>query len=95
MYSFLRLQYNGTFGGLGSIHTPHPWPLGDLQKLIFARLTQNRALEQEVIKKLLSIIQADGLLPEAVNAETGRIESRHWFSWPGAVFGMELLKLME
>lgn len=85
--------YPGKFGGLGSIHTPHPWPLGDVQLLILARATGDAALRQRVLHKLLVLLQADGLLPEAVSAATGQVASRHWFSWPGAALALELLKL--
>lgn len=84
--------YPGRFGGLGSIHTPGPWPLGDVQQLMYSRLTGNFDLYNSTLAKLLSIAQADGILPEAIDAQTGRVLSRSWFSWPGAAFGWELLK---
>ncbi|RQW09651.1 glycoside hydrolase family 125 protein [Paenibacillus rhizophilus] len=76
--------YDGKFGGLGSVHTPHPWPLGDGQELLYSLLIGDVRREQQVQRKLAEIVQWDGLFPEAVNEHTGDVESRHWFSWPGA-----------
>ncbi|QWU17634.1 glycoside hydrolase family 125 protein [Paenibacillus sophorae] len=76
--------YDGKFGGLGSVHTPHPWPLGDGQELLYSLLIGDVKREQQVQRKLAKIVQWDGLFPEAVNEHTGDVESRHWFSWPGA-----------
>ncbi|AIQ11968.1 glycoside hydrolase family 125 protein [Paenibacillus durus] len=76
--------YDGEYGGLGSVHTPHPWPLGDGQELLYSLQIGDDRRQQQVRRKLAGTVQWDGLFPEAVNEHTGDVESRHWFSWPGA-----------
>ncbi|SFL75812.1 hypothetical protein SAMN03159341_109171 [Paenibacillus sp. 1_12] len=83
--------YQGAFGGLGSVHTPHPWPLGDAQELIYRASTNDREQYDRVLTKLRTICQWDGLFSEAVDEETGTVESRHWFSWPGAFIAQVLI----
>lgn len=83
--------YPGAFGGLGSVHTPHPWPLGDVQELLYAQAIGDQARWQRVWQKLKQVVQWDGLFPEAINETTGQVESRHWFSWPGASLSTVLL----
>ncbi|TGA99832.1 metal-independent alpha-mannosidase [Sporolactobacillus shoreae] len=83
--------YSGKFGGLGSLHTPHPWPLGSAQQLIFFYLTKNRKLYIDVLEKIERLVQWDGLFPEAINEQSGEVESRQWFSWPGAFISLFLL----
>jgi uncharacterized protein len=85
--------YPGPFGGLGSVHTPHKWPLGDGQELLFALLTGDKNRENNVISKLERAVQWDGLFSEAVNETNGEVASRHWFSWPGAFISSVLLKM--
>lgn len=85
--------YPGPFGGLGSVHTPHKWPLGDGQELLFALLTGDKNRENNVISKLERAVQWDGLFSEAVNETNGEVASRHWFSWPGAFIASVLLKM--
>jgi meiotically up-regulated gene 157 (Mug157) protein len=72
------------FRGLGSVHTPAVWPLGDVQELVFARLTGDVYRQQKVIQKLAKVAQWDGALPEAYDPKTGNVVSRHWFAWPNA-----------
>lgn len=84
--------YTGIFGGLGSIHTPHPWPLGDVQELLYAQVIGDQERWQRVWQKLMQIVQWDGLFSEAINEETGQVESRHWFSWPGASLSTILIQ---
>lgn len=85
--------YPGIFGGLGSVHTPHPWPLGDVQELLYAQMIGDQERWQRVWLKLKQVVQWDGLFSEAINEETGQVESRHWFSWPGAFLATILLAL--
>ena len=84
--------YPGVFGGLGSVHTPHPWPLGDAQELLYGQLLGDQERCQRVLQKLKQVVQWDGLFSEAINEETGQVESRHWFSWPGAFLSAVLLE---
>jgi len=85
--------YPGVFGGLGSVHTPHPWPLGDVQELLYAQVLGDQERWQSVWQKLMQVVQWDGLFSEAINEQTGQVESRHWFSWPGAFLSAVLLGL--
>lgn len=73
----------GALGGLGSLHTPHPWPLGDLQRIIVARAL--RADGSDAWARLDRVTTWDGLLPEAYDEQTGSVASRHWFAWPVAL----------
>lgn len=84
--------FPGMLGGLGSVHTKHPWPLGDTQELILADLLGDTRRRQRVLAKLSRCIQADGLLPEAINVDTAQVESKHWFSWPGTFAAQILLE---
>ena len=77
--------FAGPFGGLGSLHTPHPWALGDLQALIVARARGDRSAGAAVQARLDRIQTWDGLLPEAYDEATGAVASRHWFAWPAAL----------
>ena len=84
--------YAGRYGGLGSVHTPAPWPLGDVQELAYARLIGDADRERRVIGRLLATAQWDGALPEAYEAESGAVASRHWFAWPGAALALLLME---
>ena len=75
----------GPLGGLGSMHTRHPWPLGDLQRLIVARATGDRDAASAVQDRLDRVMTWDGLLPEAYHEDDGSVASRHWFAWPVAL----------
>lgn len=83
--------YPGRFGGLGSVHTPHPWPLGDVQELLLARLLGDQTRHAAIWRKVLDLAGWDGLLPEAYDETTGQVASRHWFAWPGAALTMVAL----
>ncbi|MBV9230261.1 MAG: glycoside hydrolase family 125 protein [Chloroflexi bacterium] len=85
--------YPGAFGGLGSVHTPHPWPLGDGQELLYAHILHDLKRYEQVLQKLMRVVQWDGLFSEAIHEETGRVTSRHWFSWPGAFISTVLLNI--
>jgi uncharacterized protein len=71
----------GESGGLGSAHTPGPWPLGEIQAWIHARIIGDEASAGRSLARLVAWSFADGMLPEAL-ASSGPI--RHWFAWPGA-----------
>ncbi|CAN5169428.1 hypothetical protein BH18CHL2_BH18CHL2_01460 [soil metagenome] len=77
--------FPGRFGGLGSLHTPHPWPLGDLQALTVARVMRDGTGETAAARRLAEVETWDGLLPEAYDESTASTASRHWFAWPAAL----------
>jgi hypothetical protein len=77
--------FDGPLGGLGSTHTPHPWPLGDLQEIIVARVTNDPARERRAKERLARVETWDGMLPEAYDETSGAVASRHWFAWPTAL----------
>ena len=77
--------FAGTLGGLGSLHTRHPWPLGDLQEIVVARVLGDAARESRGWERLERVETWDGLLPEAYDETTGAVASRHWFAWPAAL----------
>ena len=82
----------GRFSGLGSVHTPGPWPLGYFQMWRFAQVTGDCKAEREAWEKICGSMQWDGLFSEAVDAETGVCISKAWFCWPGAMIGSGLLQ---
>ncbi len=75
-------------GHLGSVHTRAPWPLGDIQELLLANLTQDEAKRDNLETHLKHAAQWDGALSEAYDAETYAVVSRHWFAWPNAFYAM-------
>jgi uncharacterized protein len=85
--------YPGAFGGLGSVHTPHPWPLGDGQELLYAHILHDPKRYEQVLQKLTRVVLWDGLFSETIHEETGLVASRHWFSWPGAFISTVLLSI--
>lgn len=88
--------YPGRYGGLGSVHTPAPWPLGDMQALLAAYLTGDATLRDGALARLRAAAQWDGSLPEAYDADTAAVVSRHWFAWPGAALAwMALMGALE
>ncbi|HKY51396.1 MAG TPA: glycoside hydrolase family 125 protein, partial [Candidatus Limnocylindria bacterium] len=77
--------FAGELGGLGSLHTRHPWPLGDLQEIVVGRVLGDAHRERRAWERLERIETWDGLLPEAYDETTGAVASRHWFAWPVAL----------
>ena len=77
--------FPGPLGGLGSLHTKHPWPLGDLQRVIVARSRGDADAENAAWARLDRVEMWDGLLPEAYDERDGTVASRHWFAWPNAL----------
>jgi len=77
--------FPGRFGGLGSLHTPRPWTLGDLQEIIVARVTADRPREARARKRLADVETWDALLAEAYDEATSALAARHWFAWPAAL----------
>lgn len=83
-----RAFVEGTFGGLGSVHTLHPWPLGDLQDMVVGRVLRDRARVSRARARLRAVRTWDGMLPEAYDESTGGVASRHWFAWPIALWAL-------
>lgn len=83
---------DGEFGGLGSVHTKGPWPLGYAQEFVFAHLTENEAGKADAWRRIKGSMFWDGLFPEAVDCHTGDCVSKAWFSWPGSMIGSALLR---
>jgi GH15 family glucan-1,4-alpha-glucosidase len=83
--------YPGKYGGLGSVHTPHPWPLGEIQELYLARSQKDENRLKAVWAKLVKRACWDGNFPEASDENTNQVSSRHWFAWPGAMLVITLL----
>lgn len=86
--------FAGSLGGLGSLHTRHPWPLGDLQDVVIARVVGDGARERRAFERLDRVETWDGLLPEAYDETTGAVASRHWFAWPAALRALIVLDPM-
>lgn len=82
----------GEFGGLGSVHTRGPWPLGYAQEFVYAHLTGDEAGKADAWRRIKGSMFWDGLFPEAVDRHTGDCVSKAWFSWPGSMIGSALLR---
>jgi meiotically up-regulated gene 157 (Mug157) protein len=82
----------GAYGGLGSLHTPGTWTLGDVQEWVVAGITGDGARAERALARLLDIASDDGMLPEAYDPDTGGAPIRPWFAWPGAALGWLLLR---
>jgi hypothetical protein len=85
----------GRFGGLGSVHTPDPWPLGDAQGLVLSGMKGESSMNgrrEKILEKLANVVQWDGIFSEAVDRYSGVVTSKSWFSWPGAFISSILLK---
>jgi uncharacterized protein len=82
----------GPYGGLGSVHTRGPWPLGFAQEFIYANLVGDPVAVKDAWRRIQGSMFMDGLFSEAVDGETGECTSKAWFSWPGSVIGSALLK---
>jgi hypothetical protein len=82
--------YVGPLGGLGSVHTPAPWPLGDVQEYLYARMTGDLPRAGSALERLAASACWDGALPEARDPADGAVRSRHWFAWPGGALVMAL-----
>jgi uncharacterized protein len=80
----------GRFGGLGSMHTPGTWPLGDLQEWVAKNLLGDTAGAARALERLAQVASADGMLPETYDSDTGAWRARHWFAWPGALLALLL-----
>lgn len=83
---------HGPYGGLGSVHTRGPWPLGFAQEFVYANVVGNGAAAEDAWRRIQGSMFWDGLFSEAVDAKTGDCTSKAWFSWPGSVIGSSLLR---
>lgn len=83
---------DGPFGGLGSVHTRGPWPLGYYQELVFAEMQADAEARARAWWRIKETSFFDGLFPEAVDGQTGECMSKAWFSWPGCMIGSALLQ---
>ena len=83
---------DGEFGGLGSVHTRGPWPLGYAQEFVYASLTGDVLARDDAWRRIQGSMFWDGLFPEAVDCNTGDCVSKAWFSWPGSMIGSALLR---
>ena len=81
----------GVHAGLGSMHTPGAWPLGDVQAMAWHRQRGDHDRADQALERLLRTTSHDGLLPEAYDSDTGEWTARHWFGWPGAALGCLLV----
>lgn len=73
---------------LGSVHTPSPWPLGDIQKKLIGLITKNKRMVDQAENEIRQTYQWDGSLPEAYCEENLSVKSRHWFAWPNAFYSL-------
>ncbi len=84
-FAFSEANVGGAYAGrLGSVHTRAPWPLGDVQDLIMAQSLNDAERANRARDRLRAAAQWDGALPEACDAQTNEVVSRHWFAWPNA-----------
>lgn len=92
-FAYSSENSDGYFGEmrLGSVHTPAPWPLGDVQLIHFARLKGDTKLAKVAQEHLNKAAQWDGALPEAYNGDSYEVQSRTWFAWPSAYYAMAML----
>lgn len=85
-FAFSEENIGGEYNGqLGSVHTKAPWPLGDIQEILYARIIGDREREKRIEERLLKVSQWDGALPEAYDARSYAVMSRNWFVWPNAM----------
>lgn len=74
-----------------SEQTSLPSVLNDLQEMIIAQSIGDKEREQRAHKALQRAAQWDGALPEAYNASSHEVHSRHWFLWPNCAYVQEKL----
>jgi hypothetical protein len=83
---------SGPRAGLGSVHTPGAWTLGDIQRWLQARTLGDAAAAGNALARLEEVAFADGMLPEAYGTDD-EARIRHWFAWPGAA--LAALRLLD
>lgn len=83
----------GSHGGLGSRHTPGTWTLGDIQRWVAAGLGGDQGAAAAALGRLVEVASSnDWMLPEAYDPDGSGHAVRHWFAWPGALFGAIFLE---
>ena len=88
-FAFSSANTGGYYQGhLGSVHTPAPWPLGDIQGALAAGLLGQLNRKSAHLAYLQDAAQWDGALSEAYDSTTYQVVSRHWFAWPNAFYAM-------
>jgi hypothetical protein len=83
--------FPGRRGGLGSVHAPGPWTLGDLQHYVVGCALQDGLMVRAAWRRLREVAADDQLLPESYDPDTGAPRTRVWFAWPGAAAAALLL----
>lgn len=76
--------FPGPYGGLGSLHAPGPWTLGDVQAWLVGASSGDPARVSRAWRRLRTVAFDDGLLCESYDPQTGQPRTRAWFAWPGA-----------
>jgi hypothetical protein len=91
-FAFSDANQGGYYAGrLGSVHTAAAWPLGDIQELLLAKILGDDARLLRALAHIQQAAQWDGALPEACDAATGAVVSRHWFLWPNAAYACAMM----
>jgi hypothetical protein len=83
----------GRYEGLGSVHSPGAWSLGYFQELAYAAWAEDTKAMQSAWAKTMAAMQWDGTFSEAVDPQTGACTSKAWFSWPGSMLGVLIVKM--
>jgi len=83
--------FPGPKGGLGSVHAPGPWTLGDLQRFVVGCEFKEAVRVRAAWRRLREVAADDELLPESYDPDTGAPRTRMWFAWPGAAAAALLL----
>jgi uncharacterized protein len=85
----------GPFAGLGSVHTPDPWTLGYFQEFIYAHMIGNKEAQDDAWRRITGAMPFDGIFSEAVDARTGAITSKAWFSWAGCMIASAFIPSLK
>lgn len=95
-FAFSDANHAGFYDGhLGSVHSPAPWALGDVQNLVVAQALGDSNRMARARAALRFAAQGDGALPEAYHASDGSVYSRHWFVWTNAALACVELGAFE
>ncbi|CAN8104241.1 unnamed protein product [Discula destructiva] len=79
--------------GLGSDHSPKPWPLGMYQEWVYFTSRGNHERAANAWSRIRLISQWDGTFSETVDMVTGACDSKAWFSWPGAMIARAIIQM--